>query len=224
MLKKGLVLVFLVLFLCPMVYGWGIAYASDQFTMRPSEEKLVKFTLQNYVGNNVERIIVRLSGDKEIANVIDPQDYYLIPPKTKDYPVTLRLKIPKTARKHYEVRVEFIAHYGEGDIGFAKAKVITLTVDVPEGTLAAAPRVEEEETNLIKTYEKVTEKIKENVHKETTSKVNKVTGAAQLEIQGNDEGSFSNTWKYIGLALIALVALIVIMQITNKKRKQDMGI
>lgn len=219
--KSGIVMALMSLLLCSTAYAWGIAYANDQFTMLPGEEKYINFTLQNYVGDDVQRIILQVTGDDEIVTLLDPQDYYLLPPKTKDYPVPFRVNIPPTeVRKQYNVKMQFIAHYGGGEgIGFATGKIIRLVIDVPEGTLEPAPP-DEEEIDLTETYKKVSEQIEEEEKPEEPA--DKITGQASIAVL--DKESASKTWLYMIGLLVVLGLFIVGKVMAGRKRERDLGL
>jgi len=136
-MKHTTTLFLLFLMLIPSAHAWGVAYVQDHFTLEPGQSEDVVFNLQNYVGIKSKRITIELEGDTTIATLVDTQEYYLLPPKTKDHNVVVRLAIPDPAQKQYEVKVNFIALPTGGMIGLANAKTITLSIAVPAGTFEA---------------------------------------------------------------------------------------
>ena len=218
MKKKTVFLLLCLVITLPFASAWGVAYATNHFTLQPGDEIEVDFTLQNYVGDDVKRIIVRFTGDKEIATIVDPQEYYLLPPKTKDYPLTVKLQIPEPAKRHYEVKVEFITYYGERNVGFATAKVIPLIVDVPEGTEPASTNATPE-ADLTETYKEIEKEIGER--EEITD--SKITGASGLEVL-DDKKRVSVAWLYLIILLLIPFVFLIVGQGVKKKRKRELGL
>ncbi len=139
--KKKFALIMLVLFILlpfisAMAYAWGIAYKDNSFVMRSGEAQNVSFMLQNYVGDEPKKIAVALEGNTEIASVSNKKDYYLLPPKTKDYEIVVRIAIPKPAKKSYKLNVNFISLPESGNVGLATAKVIPVNIEVSDGIIA----------------------------------------------------------------------------------------
>ena len=214
-MKKIFIFMILSLIMIPtLTYAWGIAFAEDHFTLKQGEKYDVKFGLQNYVGDESKRIIIELSGDKEIATVLNKKDYYLLPPKTKDYDVLIQVSIPKPAKKNYKVDVNFIAYPGSGGISLATAKVIPIYIEVPDGTLTEEPK--ETPLDLSKTYQDVEEVIEKEEGKAPTTKVQ---GLAILETK-----DASNLLPIVLMIAGLLVLLISVTIYFQKKRKRELGL
>jgi len=198
--------------LSPFASAWGIAYAQNNFTVQQGQKQDVHFTLQNYVGDEVKRIIIELGGDKEIATVLDKKDYYLLLPKTKDHQVTIQVAIPEQAKKNYRVNVNFIDYGGGQGISLANAKVISIHINVPDGTLndtALDEQPQENPADLTVAYEKVEEQIEEE---EGNVFDTKIQGLTVLDVK-------NTTWPIL-LTAISLLALLIVMASYRKKRRQ----
>jgi len=201
----------------PFAAAWGIAYANNHLTVEQGQKREVNFTLQNYVGNELKRIIVELNGDKEIATILNKKDYYLLPPKTKDSHVIIQIAVPKPAKKNYRVNVNFIAFTGSGGISLSNVKVIPLYIDVPDGTLSNTDVALQEQAdipvNLTKTYQEIEEKIE------------KTEGRISTKIQGLTVLGKKNNALPIILAIVGFLALsILISHYRQKKRQEKWGL
>lgn len=210
-MKKFLTILISLILVLPWAQAWGISYAENQFTLEPGQELEVKFGLQNYVGDESQRIIVKLSGDSEIASILDPQDYYLLPPKTKDIPVIIKIALPDPARKKYEVQVNFIDYQGGGGVGLATAKVIPIKIDVPQGTLAEE-KAPEKPLDLGSTYQTVEKQIAEN---EGQSASPKIQGLAIL-----DEKSVKTLLPAVIIIVVIIISAIALTIYFQKKRQK----
>jgi len=212
---KKIILFILFISLLPAAYAWGIAYAQDHFVLKQGETTDVTFFMQNYVEPNTKRIVIELSGDAEIATIVDKQESYLLPPKTKDHEVIIRLQIPEAAKKEYEVEVNFIAHNSKGGVGISTAKVISLTVDVPDGNVAAESV--KTELNLAKIYDELEEQKEKEEGEETSRK--QLTGLTILK----DPASSSKSLKVLLISLLALVGLVMSGYVfVSRKRRRNL--
>jgi len=207
-----LILLFSII-LSPFASAWGIAYASNHFTLEQGQKQEIDFTLQNYVGDDVKRIIIELSGDKEIATVLDKKEYYLLPPKTKDHRVTIQVAVPEPAKQNYHIKVNFISYAGDGGVSLSNVKVIPLNIDVPDGTLNDTTPDEqplETPSNLVETYQEIEEKIEKE---EGNVFDTRIQGLTVLE-EGN------NLFPII-LLLGGLFALLILISYYHRKRRQE---
>ena len=191
-----------------MASAWGIAYGQDHFVLNQGESADVYFSLQNYVEEDSKRIFVELSGDSQIATIPNELDYYLLPPKTKDHEVIIHLEIPEVAKKEYEVEVNFIAYSNKAGFGLATAKVVSITVDVPDGSIEIGDENMTKELDIAAFYEEIEESEGEN---------NQITG---LTILGDSKSSPAIKSLLIGLLL--LVGIIGTAYLVRyKQRKRD---
>ncbi len=214
-MKKIFVFSIISLIVIPLfAHAWGIAFVNDHFTLKQGQTQDVKFSMQNYVGDESKRMLIELSGDKEIATILDKKDYYLLLPKTKDYPIVIRIAIPEQAQKSYEVKANFIAYAGGSGISLSTAKVVPIYIEVPDGTLTEQP--EETSLDLTKTYQKAEEKIEEEEGQTQTS-APKVQSLAVLEEK--------TTFDLLPFVLIIIAVLIVLISTTiyiQKKRRKKL--
>lgn len=211
-MKKTILFILLSLVMPPFASAWGIAYASDHFTLEQGQKQDIHFTLQNYVGDDVKRIIIELGGDKEIATILDKKEYYLLPPRTKDQRVTIQVAIPERAKQNYSIKVNFISYTGDGGVSLSNVKVIPLTIDVPDGTLNdTAPDEQPLETsNLTETYQEIEEKIE------------KAEGNVfNTRIQGLTVLEEGNNVLPIILLLGGLLALLILISSYHRKKRQE---
>ncbi len=203
------VLFIIMLFLIPAVFGWGISYSNTNFVLKKGQTQEVTFSLQNYVGDEVKRIIIKLEGDNEIAKIKDAKDYYILPPKTKDYPLVLVLSIPEDkAKTEYNVEVDFIAYpYGSG-VSIASGKSVKFNVKVPDGdpNLKSEPKKEE---SLQDAYANIDKKIAESEHIKKQEKQNIVVGESQI--------SELRFWG-VGVLVLAVAAGVLIYFRQRRKK------
>ena len=207
------------MFLCfilvlPFASAWGIAYAQNHFTAEPGQKLNVSFTLQNYVGDEIKRIIIEPSGDKEIVTILDKKDYYLLPPKTKDHQVILQIAIPEPAKKKYQVDINFIAYSGSEGIVLSNAKVIPLSIAVPDGTLNDTAEPAETPADLAEAYQEAEEKIEKE-----EGQPPKTQGLVVLE-----EGSNPYALLIILTAVVFIVLLMLMTSYRQRKLWKKMGL
>ena len=217
-LSRTLLIVLIISIISPLAHAWGIAYSESSFTSDPGGIVEVKFSLQNYVGDDPKRIIIELSGDKEIAEVLNQKDYYLLPPKTKDYEVIVKVLVPQPAKKSYKIDVNFIAYSGGEGIGISTAKVIPIIINVPAGTLSKEESSASPETplDLTKTYQVMEEKIQEEKGAKNAAP------ASSLSILEE-----KNSLSLLPVLVIILVACSLMMTGTvflQRKRRKKLGL
>jgi hypothetical protein len=216
--KKIIILSILCLILIvPFAHAWGITFIDNHFTLKQGQKHDIKFTLQNYVGDDTKRVVVKLSGDSEIASIINEQDYYLLPPKTKDHEVIIHLDIPEKAKKEYKVDVNFIAYSGGSGIGLSTAKVIPVYIEVSDGTLTEE-KTEEKPLDLTETYQEIEEKIQEEGKSPDGAPVSKAHGLAVLE----EKSSGSSLIPIVLLAAGIIGTIITVTVYLQKKNRKKL--
>jgi len=213
-MKWKIIIILMVLSLAPTVHAWGISYITDDFTVHAGATHQVRFNLQNYVGNEPKRIVIELDGETAIASIINKKDYYLLPPKTKDHEVIVELAIPQPAKRAYQVKVHFIALPDAGLVGMANAKTISLSVEVPDGTLPDEP-LEESPLDLQELYQKAEEDIKQQEPKQTKGK-STPTG---LTISGQQSSSLRSLFLVVAIGVLAIMAIAILR---GRKRKKNL--
>ncbi len=214
---KRTIFFIMLLSLLPSTYAWGVAFAHDHFVLKQGEIQNVSFFMQNYVESDTKRIIVELSGDSEIATIINKKEYYLLPPKTTNHKVVISLKIPEQAQKKYEIDVNFIAHSLSGGVGISTAKVIPITIDVPDGTIEPQQGERKKELDLAKIYDELEEQKQEEREEETPN--DQSTGMMILK----NPASLTKSLKILLAGLIVVISLIVAVNLfLSKRRKREL--
>ncbi len=124
------------LFSSAEVSAWGIAFSTNDITVYSGEHSDINLNIQNFVGEETKKVYVRFKGDSDVASIVDAEEYYLLKPRTSE-DITLRITLPKPAKKSYEVDVEFLAQSTDAGVSLASAKVVSFRITVPDGTLVA---------------------------------------------------------------------------------------
>lgn len=196
-------------------YGWGIAFSDNNIVIRKGETKDFMMNLQNYVGDDPLKITIELAGDTEIVTVLDSRDYYWLPAKTKDYEFPLRFTIPKeNAKKEYKVDVKFNALLPHEGIGIISSKIISLSINVPDGDIVQ----ENKPISIEDDFVPVTGPVKEEelVEEDVQEPKAEPSGIVIPEEQGKN--ALLSLEVGIGVLLIAAIAFLVY----SRKRKKHM--
>lgn len=208
-MKKVFLFTLVFLLSSTLVLAWGISFSSNEHTLYQGEFKDVRLNVQNQIGDDKE-IVVALSGDTEIAEILDRQERYFLP-SSSSKPLFLRVRIPEKAKKEFLVSVKFTATDTTEGIGLATAKTIDLFFHVPDGILT-----DEEYEKLLNPEERV---------QETASPVSKEKQQATPDnsSMGIYVPEYKSVWPKIALGvgaslLVILLVLYVIGSVKERRR------
>lgn len=149
---KNIILLLVCLFLVQAVYSAGVASPYSEnipLVMAPGQVHEFYLGLQNMVGNEDLKSIVKVSSGNEFLEITDTNNEYLVPFGSKDIKINLKVTVPEDIKEGdytLGVEVKFIP-INEGKNGgmveLNQGIATNIPLQIKEGALQPKPQVTE---------------------------------------------------------------------------------